>query len=98
MNHSLDLSECESDNSLWAFLLEKLGSDKAKQAIRQASDLQSMNGNEQTLPVLFIETCGVALTNYETLKNQTGLIVLGENKVLIFSSKRKSFQLLQESK
>ncbi|WP_225866375.1 MULTISPECIES: hypothetical protein [Prochlorococcus] len=94
----MNLSDYEPVNYLWADLLESLGIDKSNKAVRQALDLQYMTGTKETLPVLFIETCGVALITFSLLKNQTGLSFCGENHVLIFSHRKKSFQVLQELK
>ena len=96
MSYSLDLSSCEPANHLWADFSESLGLEKASQAVRQALDLQEMTGKAETLPVLFVETCGIALTTYQALKSQTGLSFSAGRKVLIFSSKRKFFQVLNE--
>ena len=98
MRHFLDLSNCEPVNDLWAEFSETLGLEKATKAVRQAIDLQAMNGVEGTLPILFIETCGVGLTTFSTLREQTGISLSGSNKVLIFSKKKKSFQVLHELK
>ncbi len=98
MRHSLDLSDCDLANDLWADFSESLGVEKAAQAVRQALDLNSMTGNQETLPVLFVETCGIALTTFKTLQIQTGLSFEGKNKVLIFSQRKKSFQVLSEVK
>ena len=98
MRHSLDLSNCEPVNDLWAKFSETLGIEKACQAVRQAIDLQAMNGSEETLPILFIETCGVALTTFSTLREQTGILLFGSKKVLILSQKKKVFQVLYEVK
>ncbi|KGG15547.1 hypothetical protein EV06_1421 [Prochlorococcus sp. MIT 0602] len=94
----MDLTDCEPVNFLWSELSDRLGLEKACQAVRQAIDLQVMNGDEKTLPILFIETCGVALTTFNTLRNQTGISLYGSNKVLIFSKTKKSFQVLYELK
>ncbi len=98
MRHSLDLSTCEPVNDLWAEFSETLGIEKASQAVRQAIDLQVMNGAEDTLPILFIDTCGVALTTFSVLREQTGISLFGTKKVLILSKKRNSFQVLHEVK
>ena len=44
MRHFLDLSNCEPVNDLWAEFSETLGLEKASKAVRQAIDLQAMNG------------------------------------------------------
>ncbi len=90
----LDLSICNPDNNLWSLLVEKLGSLKAQMAVRQALDLQYMYGTEQTLPVLFIETCGLGLISIKSLQFQTGYSCNSKRMILIFSFPKKSFQLL----
>ncbi len=98
MIKSLALTECESVNYLWTELIQLLGRDKAFQAIRQAFDLQQMRGNGETLPVLFMETCGVALTTFDLLRDQTGLSFIEKNnKVLLLSYRKKTFQVLHNS-
>tara|TARA_Y100001968_G_scaffold323157_1_gene360374 strand:+ start:129 stop:431 length:303 start_codon:yes stop_codon:yes gene_type:complete len=94
----LDLTECMPVNHLWKDLLDSLGIEKANQAVRQAIDLQLMHGNKQTLPVLFIQTGGIALTTFEFLKQQTGFSFYGKNKVLLYSPRKKFFQILHELK
>ena len=94
----LDLANCVPVNYLWSDLLKRLGIEKAKQAIRQALDLQSMRGTKETLPILFTQTGGVAFTTYKFLQRKTGLNLSGENKVLLYSSTKNTFQLLHEVK
>ncbi len=95
-NTTLDLSAYIPMNSLWTNFSKKLGKDKAYKAIFQAIDVQNMNGRDETLPVLFVETCGVGLVYIESVKNQTGLSLHGKSQVLIVSTKNKFFQLLQK--
>ncbi len=92
-----DFSEYEPVNFLWNEFLEKFGEDKASKAIFQAIDVQSMHGEEGTLPTLFVETCGIGLVNMKAIKYQTGLSINGRNQVLLISIKKKLFQLLQKS-
>ena len=82
--------------SLWPDLLETIGIERSKQAIQQALDLQRMNGNSSTVPVLIYETCGIALTSIELLYLQTGVPFIGDNNVLLLSIKEKIFQVLSE--
>ena len=98
MNYILELKECQLVNHLWPELLEKLGSLKATQIVRQAIDLQNMRGKNETLPVLFVNTGGVALTSFKSLRIQTGLSFEGDNKVLLYCPKNKLFQILHEIK
>ena len=92
----IEFTDYKPGNYLWPELVEKLGSERANRAVRQALDLQCMNGNSSTLPVLFFETCGLALTSIDSLFSQTGLPCHGDRMVLILSTKKSSFQLLEE--
>ena len=94
---SLDLSTCIPDNSLWSCFVTKLGIEKAKTAARQALDLQCMHGNQQTLPVLFQETCGIGLISTELIHSQTGLSFNTHRVILLLSMPKKLFQLLYET-
>ena len=94
---SIDFSYSSLVNYLWPQFVEKLGIDRAQKAVCQALDLQKMYGNQNTLPVLFAETCGLALANIDLISNQMGLSCKGKGKVLIFSIKENSLQLLQEN-
>ncbi len=98
MTHSLDLSICKPANHLWSELLEDFGLEKAHQAIRQAIDIQAMNGGQDTLPILFIKTGGIALISFELLKVQTGLKLEKTNKVILYCPQGKLFQVLHEIK
>ncbi len=98
MAYSLDFTECQLLNILWPEFLEQVGVDKASQAIRQALDLQAIAGNADTLPILFLETCGVGLTTLMAVRASTGISLKGEKEVLIFSHRQKAFQILYETK
>ncbi len=91
----IDFAGCSPVNHLWPQLVERLGIEKAKHAVFQALDLQRMHGIEGTLPVLLVETCGLALVRMDLLRNQIGLPCHGESMVLILSTKEKVVQLLQ---
>ena len=91
------LDECFLSNELWPNFINKIGFIKANLAIRQALDLQRMQGSSATLPVLILETCGTALINSKAVKAYIGLSYLDQGMVLIFSSKIKAIQLLRES-
>ena len=54
IDFNFDFVNCEHVNYLWPDLVERLGSAKAQVAVRQAIDLQLMQGNKNTLPVLNI--------------------------------------------
>lgn len=87
---------CTPVNHLWPQLVERLGMDKSKRAVRQALDLQGMQGHAETLPVLLVETCGVALASTELLRHQTGLACHGERMVLLLNRREEEVQLLQQ--
>tara|TARA_B100001939_G_scaffold128479_1_gene111419 strand:+ start:258 stop:554 length:297 start_codon:yes stop_codon:yes gene_type:complete len=92
---SIDFSACEPVNGLWPSLVERLGLERAQRAARQALDLQQMSGHGGTLPVLFCETCGLALASTDLLREQIGLNAHGERMVLLYSSRSQEVQLLQ---
>ena len=94
---SIDFSACELVNGLWPSLVERLGLEKAQRAARQALDLQQMSGHGGTLPVLFCETCGLALASTDSLRKQTGLNGHGERMVLLYSSRSQEVQLLLQA-
>ena len=91
------LDECFLSNELWPNFINKIGFTKANLAIRQALDLQRMQGSTATLPVLILETCGTALVNSQAVKTYIGLTYLDQGMVLIFSSKLKAIQLLKDN-
>ena len=92
----LDLAACTPVNDLWPALVERLGLERSARAARQALDLQSMRGEPGTLPVLIVETCGVALVEREVLRLSTGLPVpLGEGVLLLCSQRLQQLQLLR---
>ena len=92
----LDLAACTPVNDLWPALVERLGLERSARAARQALDLQAMRGEAGTLPVLIVETCGVALVELEALRLSTGLPVpLGEGVLLLCSQRLQQLQLLQ---
>ena len=94
---SFDLSNCNVSNDLWSKFINFIGLSKAKLAIRQSLDLQDMQGNTSTLPVLIFETCGSALVRTDALRYLTGLPSFGQGMVLIYSTKSNSVQLLREN-
>ena len=91
----VDLKNCNLSNDLWSSFINHIGLLKAKLAIRQSLDLQYMQGNTSTLPVLILETCGSALVQTDTLRSLTGLPSFGKDMVLIYSTKSNSIQLLR---
>ena len=92
----LDLAACTPVNDLWPALVERLGLERSARAARQALDLQAMRGQPTTLPVLIVETCGVALLERETLRLSTGLPApLGPGVLLLCSPRLLQLQLLQ---
>ena len=99
MNKSLsfDFSYCNVSNHLWSSFVNHIGLSKAKLAIRQSLNLQDMQGNAYTLPVLILETCGSALVKTETIRSLTGLPYFGKGSVLIYSTKSNLVQLLRDN-
>ena len=93
----LDFAALTPVNYLWPAFVERLGVDKAQRAVRQALDLQGMRGHDGTLPVLFIETGGLALASTALVREQTGLNAHGDRMVLLLSSREQVIQLLQQA-
>ena len=91
---SVDFAASAPVNDLWPALVERLGLERSQRAVRQALDLQAMQGSAATLPVLFCETCGLALASIDLLREQTGLNGHGENYVLLCSAKANAVQLV----
>ena len=91
---SIDFSACEPVNDLWPSLVDRLGPGTSQRAVRQALDLQAMQGSDGTLPVLFCETCGLALASTDLLREQTGLNSHGDRFVVLFSSRSATVQLV----
>ena len=90
----LDFAALDPVNHLWPAFVERLGSDKAQRAVRQALDLQGMRGHPGTLPVLFTETGGLALASTDLVREHTGLNSHGQDMVLLLSSKSQQCQLI----
>ena len=93
----LDFDKCILSNHLWPDFKNKIGIFKAKSAVRQALDLQRMQGSFSTIPVLILETCGTALVNSEVIKTYIGLSYIEQGMVLIYSNKLNSIQLLRDN-
>ena len=93
----LDFGECFLSNQLWPNFINQIGMSKAKLAVRQALDLQKMQGTHTTLPVLILETCGTALVNSQVVKTHIGLSSVQQGMILIYSNKLKAIQLLREN-
>ncbi len=98
MKTKLDLSTCKPTNNLWSDFVKTFGIEKAHQAVREAINLQRMQGDLYSLPIFFISTGGIALISFETLKKQTGLNLETSNKILLYCHKRKSYQVIHELK
>tara|TARA_Y100001968_G_scaffold308642_1_gene327661 strand:+ start:454 stop:753 length:300 start_codon:yes stop_codon:yes gene_type:complete len=92
-----DLDKCFISNDLWPDFISKIGILNAKLAVRQALDLQSMQGSKTTLPVLILDTCGTALVNSQFVKNHIGLSFVEQGMLLIYSNKLKAIQLLRDN-
>ena len=93
----LDFDKCLLSNELWPNFINKIGIFKAKLAVRQALDLQVMQGTTCTLPVLILETCGTALVNSAVIKTHIGLTHVEQGMLLIYSNKLNSIQLLRDN-
>ena len=91
-----DFDKCLLSNDLWVNFINKIGIFKAQLAVRQALDLQRMQGNPFTLPILIIETCGTALVNSQVVKNHIGLTYIEQGMILIYSNKINAIQLLRD--
>tara|TARA_B100000965_G_scaffold395202_1_gene408395 strand:+ start:730 stop:1035 length:306 start_codon:yes stop_codon:yes gene_type:complete len=91
-----DFENCFLSNDLWPNFINKIGISNAKLAVRQALDLQRMQGNPFTLPILIIETCGTALVNSQVVKNHIGLTYIEQGMILIYSNKINAIQLLRD--
>ena len=93
----LDFDKCYLSNDLWPDFINKIGIFKAKLAVRQALDLQRMQGMKSTLPVIILETCGTALVNSKVVKNYIGLSYIDQGMILIYSNKLNAIQLLRDN-
>ena len=98
-NIHIDLSKFSSVNNLWCELIENFGFEKSKKLISQANDLQKMNGIEDiTMPIVFIGTGGLALIDINLVEKNIAFEQRRGKKVLIFNPKKKTFQILYETK
>ena len=99
MKHTpyFDFNKCLLSNQLWPDFINRIGIYKAKLAVRQALDLQRMQGNSSTLPVLILDTCGTALISSHTIKTYIGLTYVQQGMLLIYSSKLEAIQLLRDN-
>ncbi len=94
----IEFSKYESVNFLWSELIEDYGFDKARKIVSQAIDLQKMNGTKNnTIPIIFSGTGGLALVPLHLLKRVNFRINYKDNQVLLFNLKKKSFQILKEA-
>tara|TARA_B100000700_G_scaffold141762_1_gene157748 strand:+ start:1059 stop:1358 length:300 start_codon:yes stop_codon:yes gene_type:complete len=93
----LNVEDCLISNDLWCSFINQIGLYKARLAVRQALDLQRMQGNINTLPVLILETCGSALVSSEIIKTYIGLSCKQNGMILIYSTKLNSIQLLKDN-
>ena len=92
-----DFDKCFLSNKLWPEFIYNIGLSKAKLAVAQALDLQRMQGNSSTLPILIIETCGTALINSQVVRSCIGLTYVDQGMLLIYSNKLNSIQLLRDN-
>ena len=93
----LDFDKSILSNDLWPDFVNNIGMMKAKLAVSQSLDLQRMQGNSETLPVLILETCGTALVNYQVVKTLIGLSYVERGMILIYSNQLNAIQLLREN-
>ena len=92
-----DFDECFLSNDLLPDFINKIGIFNVKLAVRQARDLQRMQGTSSTLPLIIIETCGTALVNNQVVKNYIGLSYIEQGMILIYSNKLNAIQLLRDN-
>ena len=92
-----EFDKCILSNDLWPNFINKIGFFKAKLAVRQALDLQRMQGNSSTLPVLILDTCGTALVNSQVIKTHIGFSYVEQGMLLIYSHKFNAIQLLLDN-
>ena len=92
-----DFDKCLLSNELWPYFINKIGIIRAKSAVRQALDLQRMQGTSSTLPILIMDTCGTALVNAQIIKTHIGLSYVDQGMILIYSNKLNAIQLLRDN-
>ena len=92
-----EFDKCILSNDLWPNFINKIGFFKAKLAVSQALDLQRMQGNSSTLPVLILDTCGTALVNSQVIKTHIGFGYVEQGMLLIYSHKFNAIQLLLDN-
>ncbi len=93
---SIDFSKFNTVNYLWPQMVDRLGLYKARSVFRESRDLQRMYGNEGTMPVIFEETCGLALAHIDLIRDQIGMSCDGSYMVLVLSIPKMAIQLLKE--
>ena len=94
----IEISQYDSVSFLWSELIEDYGFERARKIVSQAIDLQKMNDKENnTLPIIFSGTGGLALIPKNLLKKEDLKNPLQDNLVLICNLKKKSFQVLNET-
>ena len=98
-NILIELSDFSPVKTLWPELIENFGFEKAKKLISQANDLQKMNGiDNNTMPIIFIGTGGLALISINLVEKNISFEKRKGKKVIIFCPKKKTFQILYETK
>ena len=95
--HNIDLFKCSPVNTLWVDFINDFGLNKAKLAIRQALDLQRMQGDSETLPILITGTCGVGLISHNMIFEILGFAPSDSNLILLYDSKEFKIQLLKST-
>tara|TARA_Y100001968_G_C19447148_1_gene766060 strand:- start:3333 stop:3641 length:309 start_codon:yes stop_codon:yes gene_type:complete len=94
MNYYIDLKNFQQVSNLLPGLISAFGIAKANKILSQSIDLQKMIGGNKTLPVLFVNTGGIALTSFNLLKKQLGISINGKKSILLIHPQNKSFQIL----
>ena len=98
-NILIELSDFSSVDNLWSELIENFGFEKAKKLISQANDIQKMSGvDDITMPIVFLGTGGLALIAINLVERNIAFEQKKGKKVLIFNPKKKTFQVLYETK
>tara|TARA_B100000700_G_scaffold330840_1_gene459445 strand:- start:490 stop:786 length:297 start_codon:yes stop_codon:yes gene_type:complete len=92
--NSFCFNDFEVSNFLWPIFVEQIGILKANQAVNQCLDLQLMSGNSHTIPVLILDTCGIALINSIYLTELSGIKKFSKETVFIVNNKEKKMQII----
>ena len=94
INTNFDFYNCEVVDYLWPQFVDRLGLERSQHAITQTMDMQRMHGNSETVPILIVDTCGLALASTNLLYLQTGILCSREGLMLLLSIKSRVIQLI----